>query len=97
MSREQANRSVARAFMRWILAAFFAAGGVAHLTAPQALVYTICLWPANIKHAIEGVAVAHIPSSWWYHGPRLVLKPVIAWWALFSAGAIDWPWRRQER
>ena len=23
--------------MRWILAAFFAAGGVAHLTAPQAL------------------------------------------------------------
>ena len=44
MSREQANRSVARAFMRWILAAFFAAGGVAHLTAPQALVYTICLW-----------------------------------------------------
>jgi len=52
---------------------------------------------ANIKHAIEGVAVAHIPSSWWYHGPRLVLQPVIAWWALFSAGAIDWPWRRQER
>ena len=35
--------------------------------------YTVCVWPANIRHAIEGVDLAGLPSSWWYHGPRLAL------------------------
>lgn len=60
-------------------------------------VYAVCVWPANIKHAIEGIDVPPIPSSWWYHGPRLALQPVIAWWALFCTGVIDWPWRRGKR
>ena len=55
--------------------------------------YTLCVWPANIKHALEGIEVAGLPSSWWYHGPRLAMQPVIIWWALFCAGVIDWPWR----
>jgi uncharacterized membrane protein len=55
--------------------------------------YAICVWPANFKHAFEGIDIGYVPSSWWYHGPRLALQPVIAWWALFSSGAIDWPWR----
>ena len=54
--------------------------------------YALCVWPANIKHAIEGIEVAGLPSSWWYHGPRLAMQPVIIWWALFCTGAIDWPW-----
>ena len=57
-------------------------------------VYAICVWPANFKHAFEGIDIGYVPSSWWYHAPRLALQPVIAWWALFSSGAIDWPWRR---
>ena len=54
-------------------------------------IYTICVWPANFKHAIDGISLSHVPSSWWYHGPRLAFQPVIAWWALFCSGAVDWP------
>ena len=122
--------------MRWLLAAFFVAAGIAHLRAPEALLaitpawvpyaaqviavtglleiagaialvtrplrfsagiafalYALCVWPANFKHAFEAIDIPQIPSSWWYHGPRLALQPVIMWWALFSAGVIDWPWR----
>jgi uncharacterized membrane protein len=59
-------------------------------------IYTVCVWPANIKHAVEGIDIAAIPSSWWYHGPRLLMQPVICWWALYCAGVIDWPWRRDD-
>jgi uncharacterized membrane protein len=126
-----------RAIMRWLLAAFFVAGGVAHLAAPDELlkftpdwvpfapqvifvtglcefagaaalvtrplrtwagialaVYAVCVWPANFKHALGGIDIPHLSSSWWYHAPRLALQPVIVWWALFCAGVIDWPWRR---
>ncbi len=129
----------ARAAMRWVLAAFFAAAGLAHLAVPAPLIaitpdwvpfkpqvilvtglceivgavalvtrplrtwagialalYAVCVWPANFKHALEGIDVPHIASSWWYHAPRLALQPVIVWWALFCAGVIDWPWRRHR-
>jgi uncharacterized membrane protein len=140
MKTDAANISLktARAVMRWILAAFFVAAGVAHLAVPDVLlsitpdwvpfaptvilatgifefaaaaalvtrplrfwagvalaVYAVCVWPANFKHAIDDVQVPHLSSSWWYHGPRLAFQPVIVWWALFSAGVIDWPWRRR--
>lgn len=129
-----------RAVMRWILAAFFVAAGVAHLAVPDVLlsitpdwvpfapqlifvtglcefagaaalvtrplrywagialaVYALCVWPANIKQAIDGIVIAHIPNSWWYHAPRLAFQPVIVWWALFCAGVIDWPSARRGR
>ena len=121
--------------MRWVLAAFFGAAGIAHLLAPVALVaitpawvpyprevifvtgllelagaaalmtrwrqaagiafaaYAICVWSANIKHALEGIAVAGLPTSWWYHAPRLAMQPVLIWWALFCASVVDWPFR----
>ena len=56
--------------------------------------YAVCVFPANIKHAVQGIVVPQLPASWWYHGPRLLAQPVIVWWALFCAGVIDWPWRR---
>lgn len=46
-------------------------------------VYAICVWPANFKHAIDGIDLPHITNSWFYHGPRLALQPVIAWWVLY--------------
>jgi uncharacterized membrane protein len=55
--------------------------------------YAVCVFPANIKHAIDGIHVPPIPDSWWYHGPRLLMQPVLVWWALFCAEVIDWPWR----
>ncbi len=55
--------------------------------------YALCVWPANFKHAIDGIEMPVIGNSWWYHGPRLALQPVIIWCSLFCAGVIDWPWR----
>jgi uncharacterized membrane protein len=129
-----------RAAMRWILAAFYAAAGTAHLwepdkllaitpswvpVAPQVILitglceiagavalvtkpfrrwagialaaYAICVWPANFKHALDGVDLPYIANSWLYHGPRLALQPLIVWWALYCAGVIDWPWRAAPR
>ncbi len=56
--------------------------------------YTACVYPANIKHAVDHVAVADVTLGWSYHVPRLLAQPVIAWWALWAGGVIDWPWRR---
>ena len=53
--------------------------------------YAVCVFPANIKHAVEGIDLPPVPDSWWYHGPRLACQPVLVWWALFCAGVIDWP------
>jgi uncharacterized membrane protein len=57
-------------------------------------IYAVCVFPANIKHAFEGIELPPIPDSWWYHGPRLALQPVLVWWALYCSDVIDWPWRR---
>ena len=131
------DATTARAAMRWVLAAFYAAAGIAHLYAPDKLLaitpswvpfapeivfitglcelagaaalvtkplrraagfalaaYAICVWPANFKYALEGIDLPYISSSWLYHAPRLLLQPVLVWWALYSAEIIDWPWRR---
>jgi uncharacterized membrane protein len=58
--------------------------------------YAVCVFPANIKHALDHVQVAGIPDSWWYHAPRLALQPILVWWALFCAEVIDWPWCRSS-
>ncbi|MFZ4745532.1 MAG: hypothetical protein ACOYLK_01395 [Sphingomonas sp.] len=57
--------------------------------------YAICVFPANINHAVNNIALGGTTLSWWYHGPRLALQPVIVWWALWSAGLSDWPFRRR--
>ncbi len=58
--------------------------------------YAVCVYPANIKHALDAVA-ANGPDAWWpYHAPRLAFQPVFVWWALFAGGVIDWPWRRRS-
>jgi uncharacterized membrane protein len=53
--------------------------------------YAVCVFPANIKHAVEAIHVPPVPDGWWYHAPRLALQPVLVWWALFCADVIDWP------
>jgi uncharacterized membrane protein len=59
--------------------------------------YALCVFPANIKHALEGIVIPSLPTSWWYHGPRLALQPVLIWWALFCSGVTDWPVRRGDK
>jgi uncharacterized membrane protein len=59
--------------------------------------YAVFVFPANIKHAFEGIHLPPVPDTWWYHGPRLLMQPVLVWWALFCVGAIDWPLRDRSR
>jgi uncharacterized membrane protein len=57
--------------------------------------YAVCVFPANIKHAVEGIAIGGQALGWGYHAPRLLFQPVIVWWALFAGGLVDWPFRRR--
>jgi uncharacterized membrane protein len=57
-------------------------------------VYALAVWPANFKHALDGIVIAGLPSSWWYHGPRLLAQPVIIWAVMYAGEVIDWPWRK---
>jgi len=57
--------------------------------------YAVCVFPANIKHAIDGLAHGRNTLGWIYHGPRLLFQPVIVWWTLFAGSVIDWPFRRK--
>jgi uncharacterized membrane protein len=59
--------------------------------------YAVCVFPANIKHAFEGVPAGDIQLGWWYHAPRLALQPVLVWWALFAGEVVDWPFRRRVK
>lgn len=56
--------------------------------------YALCVFPANIHHAINDVAVNGQTLSWWYHGPRLAFQPIAIWWALWVSEAIEWPFRK---
>ena len=58
--------------------------------------YAVCVFPANVKHALGAIHLPSVPDSWWYHGPRLALQPVLVWWALYCAGVIDWPVRARS-
>lgn len=66
------------------------AAGIAFAT------YAVCVFPANINHAFNNVAIGGMTLSWWYHGPRLALQPVIVWWALWSSSVTDWPFRKRK-
>jgi uncharacterized membrane protein len=58
--------------------------------------YAVCVYPANMKHALDAVAV-HGAGAWWpYHLPRLAFQPVIVWWSLFAGGLTTWPFARQR-
>ena len=53
--------------------------------------YAVCVFPANINHAMNDIAVGGAHLSWWYHGPRLAFQPVFVWWALWVGNVIEWP------
>jgi uncharacterized membrane protein len=58
--------------------------------------YAVCVYPANIRHAVEGIAVGGKTLGWGYHAPRLLFQPVFVWWALFAGGVITWPFGRKR-
>jgi uncharacterized membrane protein len=59
--------------------------------------YAVCVFPANIKHAVQAIHVPPVPDGWWYHAPRLALQPVLVWWALFCVNVIDWPFAAKPK
>lgn len=58
--------------------------------------YALCVWPANLNHALNDIPLGGVHLGWWYHAPRLALQPVIIWWALWASGATDWPFARKR-
>ncbi len=59
------------------------------------VLYAVCVFPANIQHAIDRHAACGGGWGWLYHGPRLLAQPVIVWACLWASGATDWQFRRQ--
>ena len=59
--------------------------------------YAVCVYPANIKHAMGTLPAGSVQLGLWYHVPRLLLQPVLVWWALFAGEAVTWPFRRTGR
>ena len=59
--------------------------------------YAVCVFPANIKHMLDFAHSGAAWTGWFYHGPRMLLQPVIVWWSLYAGGVIDWPWRRSQQ
>jgi uncharacterized membrane protein len=55
--------------------------------------YAVAVFPANIKHAMEGIALGGAQQGLGYHIPRLLFQPVLVWWALFAGKVINWPFR----
>ena len=58
-------------------------------------IYAVCVFPVNIKHAVYGPPAFGLAHQWLYHGPRLLLQPVLVWWALYAGEVTDWPFRRR--
>ena len=80
------------------------AGGIGLLVRPtrwwagvMLALYAVAVFPANLHHALDHVTVPGLPSSWWYHAPRLAFQPVFVWWALWAGEVIDWPFGRKSR
>ncbi|MNU69395.1 hypothetical protein D3C71_587780 [compost metagenome] len=55
--------------------------------------YAVCVYPANIKHAIDTLSGDPSICQWTYHLVRLPLQPVLVWIALFAGRLVTWPLR----
>jgi uncharacterized membrane protein len=57
--------------------------------------YAVCVFPANINHALNAIPLGGVTLGWKYHAPRLAFQPVLVWLALWVGGVIDWPFRQR--
>ncbi|MEO7177885.1 MAG: DoxX family protein [Allosphingosinicella sp.] len=58
------------------------------LAAAALSLYAICVFPANIEHAVQDLSGAHHGLGWLYHAPRLFAQPLIVWWSLYAGGLV---------
>ena len=61
------------------------------MAAMMLALYAVCVFPANIQHALLFAQLGGHWTGWLYHVPRLLFQPVIVWWCLFAGHVIDWP------
>jgi len=64
-----------------------------YLAGTMLAIYFVCVFPANIKNAIEGLSVEGLPAANWYYW--LLFQPLVIWWTLYSSEVIDWPFRQR--
>ena len=57
-------------------------------------VYAVCVWPANFKHAIDGVDLPYI-SDGYLSQPPFDATAAYRVVGLYCSEVVDWPWRRQ--
>lgn len=50
--------------------------------------YFVCVFPANLKNALDGLSVDGLPSAQWYYWLRLPFQPLIMLWALYAGELI---------
>ena len=50
--------------------------------------YAVCVYPANIEHAVQDLSGARHGLGWVYHAPRLFAQPLIVWWSLYAGGVV---------
>src|SRR6201996_9006056 len=85
----QADRSTTtRAVMRWVLAAFYAAAGIAHLIAPEALLSITPSWVPFAPQVIFVTGLCELAGA-----VALVTRP-LRWWAGIALAAYAlcvWP------
>ncbi len=53
--------------------------------------YALCVWPATGSMRSTPCRLRDLPTSWWYHGPRLAAQPLLILAALHAGG---WRLRR---
>ena len=51
-------------------------------------IYFVCVFPANIKNAMDGLQVAGLPAATWYYWLRLPFQPLIILWVLYAGELI---------
>lgn len=50
--------------------------------------YFVCVFPANVKNALDGLDVEGLPAATWYYWLRLPMQPLILLWALYAGGLL---------
>lgn len=88
---------IATGICEWLGAAGLLIPRLRRFAGVMLALYAVCVFPANIQHAILFAEHGTGWTGWLYHGPRLLFQPVIVWWCLFASEVIYWPFRTTGR
>lgn len=58
------------------------------LAAGLLALYFVCVFPANVHNAMNGLMVEGLPQVQWYYWLRLPFQPLIILWTLYAGGLL---------